>query len=159
MARSTDIIDYDGGAFYLLDNQLSDQTDTITAIAGGRLRPGTGALAIKTSEDRSRGNLGRVSVEVGDGQFPPEPTDAEFIDEISYSTELGSQRIGDCYFAECRGELNGTLTPPGPARIHVRLYQVPGPHEPFHASAPGYESRMVPVNEHLLLHLWSEPSA
>ncbi|MGW5452313.1 hypothetical protein [Nocardia sp. NPDC003979] len=159
MTRSTDIIDYDGGAFYLLDDQLSDQTDTIPAIADGRLRPGIGALAIKTIQDRSRGNLARVTVEVGDGQFPSEPTDAEFVEETSYLTELGGERIGDCYFAECRGELSGTLTPAGPARIHVRLYQIPGPHKPYHASAPGYESQMVPVNEHLLLHLWSEPSS
>ncbi len=158
MTRSTDIIDYDGGAIYLLDNQLSSQTDTITAIVGGRLRPGVGALAVNTTHDRSRGNLARVSVEVGGGQFPPEPTDAEFIEEVSFPTELGSQRIGDCYFAECQGELAAPLTPPGPACVHVRLYEISGPHEPYLASAPGYEPRMVPVNEHLLLQLWSEPT-
>lgn len=154
--RSTDIIDYDGGAIYLLDDQLTDQTRTLPVLDTGRLRPGFGILGIKTSNERSYGHLARVSVETADG-FPPEPTDAEFMAETSYLTDLGRQRIGDCYFAACQGDLARPLTPPGPARVHVRLYEIRGPQEPYRAAAPGYEPRLIPVNEHLLLHIWNEP--
>lgn len=156
--KSTDIIDYDGGTIYLLDDKLTNQTNTIPALDTGRLRPGHGALGIKTVNERSYGHLARISVETADTGFPPEPTDAEFIAETSYLTDLGQQRLGDCYFAECQGELAGTLTPPGPARIHVRVYDIPGPHEPYHATAPGHPPRLVPVNEHLLLQIWNEPT-
>ncbi|WP_194837314.1 hypothetical protein [Nocardia sp. XZ_19_369] len=154
--RATDIIDYDGGSIYLLDDDLTKQTDTIPALDTGRLRPGVGAMGIKTVNDRSYGHLARISVEVAAAGFPAEPADAEFIEESSYLTELGCQRIGDCYFAECQGELAAPLTPPGRARVHVRLYEIPGPHDPYRAAAPGYSPRLVPVNEHLLLHIWNE---
>ncbi|MEV0684781.1 hypothetical protein AB0I35_13040 [Nocardia sp. NPDC050378] len=160
MVTLTDIIDYDnGGLIYLLDRALDSQPRTISWDGERRLRPGVGALAISTGRDRSHGNLGRVSVGVGDGGFPPEPTGAEFIEEASYLTELGREYVGSSYYEECQGELAVGLTPPGPARVHVRLYEVAGPHESYSASAPGHETRSVPVDVHLLLHIWNEATA
>ncbi|MGS2811045.1 hypothetical protein [Nocardia sp. MW-W600-9] len=157
MVTLTDIVDYDnGGLIYLLDRALDSQPKTISWEGEHRLRPGVGALAISTGRDRSHGNLGRVSVVVGEGGFPPEPVGAEFVEEASYLTELGRQYVGSSYYEECQGELAIDLTPPGPARVHVRLFEVAGPHEPYSASAPGYEPRSVPVDVHLLLHIWNE---
>lgn len=154
---ATDIIDYDeGGCIYLVDEPLRDQMHTLPSHPA-RLRAGIGALCIDAGRDRSYGNLARVSVEVGEGGFPPEPESAEFLAEAAYLTEHGSQRLASCYFEECQGELAGTLTPAGPARVHVRLYELPGPHQPYLATAPGHEPRLVPVDPHLLIHLWNEP--
>ncbi|MFD3595557.1 hypothetical protein ACFWU5_22775 [Nocardia sp. NPDC058640] len=153
----TDIIDHDGGSIYLLDSDLGDQPDTIVSSGDRRLRPGIGALAVGVGQDRANGGLGRVSVDVGDGGFTPEPGDAVFVEECEYLTRQGRQYIGSCYFEECQGELAEPLTPGGAAVVHVRLYELPGPHEPYYASAPGYEARWVPVNVHLLLHIWNEP--
>ncbi|WP_146251361.1 hypothetical protein [Nocardia tenerifensis] len=149
------MVDYDGGLIYLLDHDLDQQTATITMTAGPRLLPGIGALAIRTRH--RQGNLARVTVEAGAGRYPPEPADAHFLEEATYTTARGRQYVGSCYFEQCQGQLAEPLTDPGPARVHVRLYEIPGPHEPYLATAPGHADRLIDIDEHLLLHIWNEP--
>ncbi|ASF07515.1 hypothetical protein NBRGN_044_00070 [Nocardia brasiliensis NBRC 14402] len=155
MVRLSDVVDYDGGMIYLLDHDLDQQTATIRMTAGPRLLPGIGALAIRTRQ--RQGNLARVSVEMGADLYPPEPVDAQFLEEATYRTERGRQYVGSCYYEHCQGQLADPLTGSGPARVHVRLYEVPGPHEPYRATAPGHADRLIDIDEHVLLHIWNEP--
>jgi hypothetical protein len=160
MVRMTDVVSYDGAVIgHLLDSDLHRQALTIAFEASGsRLKPGVGALAILAGQGVDYGFMVRISVEVGEGQFPNEPNDAEFIEEAEYLTELGQQYVADYNLEECQGDLAGALTPPGRAIVHVRLYGIEGPHEPYLAAPPGYPSRLIPVAEHLLLHIWNESS-
>ncbi|MEV6562523.1 hypothetical protein AB0M22_42855 [Nocardia sp. NPDC051756] len=158
MATLTDVVDYDGGGFFVTDADLDEQISTLPSYQPGqRLCPGIGAVRINTTHDLARG-LVRVSVEVGDTSFPAPPENARLLEERSYLTRRGAQRVRDSNLEECQGQLAAPLTAAGPAAVHVRLYEIPGPHEQYLATAPGYADRLIEIDEHLLLHLWNEPT-
>lgn len=146
--RATDVVDLDYGLIYITDDVLDDQLDTLP-LAGGRLQPGLGALRIITIAERG---LARVTVDMREPGGRPEPVaELEGSEECIYRTELGVQRVRGWELEECQGDLADPFTPPGPAIVHVRVYTVPGPHEP--------SSLGVPIIEHVLLQIWNEQNA
>ncbi|WP_194833465.1 hypothetical protein [Nocardia sp. XZ_19_369] len=158
MATLTDVVDYDGGGFFLTDADLDDQISTLSYEPGQRLYIGTGAVRINTTRDQARG-LARVSVEVGDNAFPVPPANARLVDERTYHTQRGAQRIRDSNLEECQGQLATPITAAGPATVHIRVYEIPAPHDQYLATAPNYADRLIDIDEHLLLHIWNEPTA
>ncbi|QBS39554.1 hypothetical protein [Nocardia sp. CS682] len=140
----TDIVDHADGFFFLTDDHLDDQLRTISQKTGPRFRPGEGALQIHVAGD----GMARVTVDVSDTGFPAIPVGRELIDECIYTTALGAQRVRHSWLEEAQGQLDDPVTPSGPARVHVRMYKIPGPHEPVTSG--------IEVTEHVLLHIWNE---
>ncbi|WP_194838824.1 hypothetical protein [Nocardia sp. XZ_19_369] len=141
----TDLVDHADGFFFLTDDLLDDQLRTISQKTGPRLRPGAGALQLHTATEDG---MARVTVAVSDTALPAPPDDLELIDECTYTTALGAQRLRHSWLEETQGQLRDPITPPGPARVHVRMYEVPGPHEPLVSG--------IEVTEHILLHIWNQ---
>ncbi|MFH5209196.1 hypothetical protein ACHIPZ_13475 [Antrihabitans sp. NCIMB 15449] len=146
MTRYADVVDTDE-CFYLSDDALDDQTDTLTYSEGKYLDPGEGILRITT---QITFGLVRIEVETFDDALPPESTEQwDGVEEAYYRTQLGLQRVRSSELEECQGELAGPVTQPGPAIVHVRAHwnnrvQPPSP-------------LGVPVVAHYLLHIRQSP--
>ena len=152
----TDVAYYEEDCYLLItDDHVIDQLMTIdfsNPIPNHPwLRRGIGALLILSDELHTGGYV-RVTVEIGQDRLPDPRPDLGLCDEWDYPTELGSQRVRQSELDELFGELSDPITPPGPARVHVRMYKMPGPHKPY---TP--EHRVV--DAHIFLQIWNKSEA
>lgn len=118
MGALTGVIEVENSCFYIADEVLEDQVSSVQR-TGSLLLPGVGAMAIGTVV-----RDGFVVVEVEAFDSEPSPltthTDTELVEQSSYVTRVGSQRLAAGTLGECFGELAAVLTPAGASTVHVR---------------------------------------
>ncbi len=155
MGALTGVIEVENSCFYIADEVLEDQVSSIQR-TGSLLLPGVGALAIGTVV---RDGFVVVEVEAFDSEPPPPTTHTEtdLVEQSSYVTHVGSQRLAAGTLGECFGELAAVLTPAGARTVHVRAARDVFPPQTLTRVFinPYTTFRELSVSERYRLQVWS----
>ncbi|SNT40181.1 hypothetical protein [Rhodococcoides kyotonense] len=152
------VIEVENSCFYIADEILDDQVSSIPR-TGGLLLPGVGAMAIGTVV---RDGFVLVEVDAYSSEPPPHTSHAvtESVEQSSYTTYFGSQRLAAGTLGECFGELAAVLTPAGTRTVHVRAAREVFPPKTLTQVFinPYTTFSELAVGERYRLQIWSEPA-
>ena len=153
------VIEVENSCFYISDEILDDQVSSINR-TGALLLPGVGAMAISTV---IRDGFVMVEVEAYSSEPPPLTTlpVTDRVDQSSYPTHVGSQRLAAGTLGECFGELGAVLTSAGASTVHVRAARDVFPPKTLTQVfiTPYTTFPELIVSERYRLQVWSVPAA